>query len=48
VESNLKLLRRLGLFSTDKCKKIGKIPNWDESSDHYPLVAEFLLKDEIN
>ncbi|XP_021956214.1 protein angel homolog 2 isoform X2 [Folsomia candida] len=42
-EGSLKLLRRLKLPTSAECKKSGKIPQEGASSDHYPLLAEFLL-----
>ncbi len=44
VEGNLKLLRRLGLLTRAQCKEVGALPTLAVPSDHYPLVAEFLLK----
>ena len=44
VEGSLKLLRRLGLMSRKQCKELGTLPTLASPSDHYPLVAEFLLK----
>ncbi|CAL8103348.1 unnamed protein product [Orchesella dallaii] len=44
IEGRLKLIRRLGLFNRSECKQIGSIPNNDHPSDHFPLIAEFLLR----
>jgi mRNA deadenylase 3'-5' endonuclease subunit Ccr4 len=44
IEGKLKLLRRLGLLSRSKCKELGNLPRADIPSDHYPLIAEFMLK----
>ncbi|ODM98359.1 Protein angel 2 [Orchesella cincta] len=44
IEGRLKLIRRVGLFNRKQCKQIGSIPNTDHPSDHFPLIAEFLLR----
>jgi hypothetical protein len=44
TEGKLRLLRRLGLLNRVQCKQMGPIPNLAVSSDHYSLVAEFVLK----
>jgi len=44
IEGNLKLIRRLGLLTRGQCKELGSLPTLASPSDHYPLVAEFLLK----
>jgi hypothetical protein len=44
IEGNLKLIRRYGLLNRQQCKKMGCMPNSNVSSDHFPLIAEFLLK----
>ncbi|CAG7834867.1 unnamed protein product [Allacma fusca] len=44
TEGKLRLLRRLGLLNRNQCKEMGPIPNLAVSSDHYSLIAEFVLK----
>jgi len=43
-EGNLKLIKRLRLPTRNECKEVGQLPNLASPSDHYPLLAEFLLK----
>jgi len=44
VEGSLKLLRRLGLMTRNQCKDNGPLPSLAVPSDHFPLVAQFVLK----
>lgn len=43
VESNLKLVARYRLFTREEARIIGPIPNEDHPSDHYFLMADFVI-----
>ena len=43
TEGRLKLLRRYGLFSTEEVRKMDRLPNAQLGSDHFSLLAHFLL-----
>jgi hypothetical protein len=42
TEGNLKLVARYRLLTASEADSVGRIPNHDSPSDHYPLLATFL------
>ena len=43
IEGRIKLLGRLGLLSQREIKSVGNLPNFQNPSDHMPLLVKFLL-----
>lgn len=43
IEGRIKLLGRLGLLSQREIKSAGNLPNFQNPSDHMPLLVKFLL-----